>query len=165
MVLSKKFYEYFKEVEDKEFISLCSEKENNRYISKGKWTGWFIGGKRNYDLFRFITCFFEVYFKNHNISIDYMLVDDAVHYYYTKNKLYQKIIDEQAREWDPYLFTRNYKSTDLDEIFEMFNGKIKYSVQKFSYKINTEKDISNNSLYCILCKKSKTGLNEKKNEK
>lgn len=152
VVVSKKFNSYFQKVKYKDFISLCNNEENDQYVSHGKWTGWFIGGKRDYDLFRFVTCFFEIYFKNHNEQIDYMLVDDAVYYYYTISKSYREIIRKQLQVWDPYLFARNYKSVDSIKIFSLFNTKRKYSVQKFSYKINNEENIPANALYYALTK-------------
>ena len=153
VILSQKFDEYFQKIKQQKFFSLCNDKEDYRYISNGKWTGWFIGGKRNYDLFKFVTCFFETYFKNHSISIDYMLVDDAVSYYYKNNLLHRNIIEKQLQQWDPYLFARNYKSVDFNRIFDLFNKKRMYSVQKFTYKINTNEYIPTKALYYALNEK------------
>lgn len=150
VIISNKFNSYFQKVKQKEYISLCNKKEDFRYVSHGKWTGWLIGGKRDYKLFRFITCFFETYFKNHTIQIDYMLVDDAAYYYYINNNLHREIIKGQSQVWDPYLFMKNYKSTDFAQIINMFNEERKYSIQKFSYKINANENLSNNTLYHIL---------------
>lgn len=152
VILANNVKEYLESLKETSFVSLCNKQDDCRYISNNKWSGWFIGGSRDYKLFRFIVSFFDVYFKNHNKQIDYFLVDDAVYYFYMQNKQFRRTISEQSLDWNPYLFANNYKSKDSVKLIHLFNTMRKYSIQKFSYKIkyNTSKE----SLFNLLNSKN-----------
>lgn len=147
VVLSKSFLPYLKTVKKYPYFSICSTENDHQYISECRWTGWLIGGKRNYELFRFVTNFFDIYYQNHDLQLDYFLVDDAVNYFYLTNEDFRLIIDRELLYWDPYLFVRNYNSTDYINIEQEFENKREFSVQKFSNKISSKEKIPSNSLY------------------
>lgn len=147
VIVSDEAKKYLNQLEGQPYISLCNIKDDYRYISNNKWVSWLVGGERNYDLFRFMVSFFNVYFVNHYSQMDYFLVDDAVYFFYKRNKTFREIIDEQLTIWDPYLFLKNYKSKKIKDILDSFNNTRKYSIQKFSYKIKYN---HKNSLYVYL---------------
>lgn len=147
VVLSNLIKKYLEQLGKLPFISLCNIQNDYRYISDNKWVGWFIGGERNYDLFRFVVSFFNVYFSNHRSQMDYFIVDDAVYFFYKGNEKFRDIVNKQLTSWDPYLFLKKYKSTEIEDILNAFDNKREYSVQKFSYKIKCN---SKTSLYTYL---------------
>lgn len=151
VIISKLFLKYFNKNKKDPFISLCNNEDDYRYISNNKWTGWLLGGKRNYELFRFVVSFFNIYYKRHTNQIDYFLVDDAVFFFYENDKSFKNLINNQLLEWDPYLFARNYTSSDIADIIDLFKKERQYSVQKFSNKINLTQP--QNTLYSFLNRK------------
>lgn len=150
VVLSKQFYDYYEKIKNKSFVSICNKEEDHKYISNNKWTGWLLGGQRNYELFRFVVSFFNTYYKNHTNQVDYFLVDDAVYFFYQNNVSFRKLIDEQLLEWNPYLFAQEYESTDVQRLMNLFNTERKYSVQKFSNKIKYNSKRSSRTMYYFL---------------
>lgn len=130
---------------NQEFISLCSLNQDKRYISLSRWTGWFIGGKKNYELFCFLDCFFQLYYKKHTKTIDYFFADDAVTFFYNHSSLFRKNVESQQKEWDPYLFIRNFNTKNTEELFCLFKTKQPYCIQKLTYKYNFAK-LDSNSL-------------------
>lgn len=160
VIVSSNVKERLRKLKRNDFISLCNKKEDYRYISNNKWSGWFIGGKRNYELFRFIVSFFNVYFRNHYEQIDYFLVEDAVYFFYIRNHSFRQVINKQTYDWEPYLFADNYKSNNLSELLHLFNTDMRYSIQKFSYKIEYNSD--KNSLFSLLNFQKKGGRIDKK---
>ncbi|MDY3299324.1 capsular polysaccharide synthesis protein [Limosilactobacillus reuteri] len=123
------------------FISLCSKKNTSKFISYGQWAGWFIGGDPNYSLFRFVDTFFKNYYQMYNETIDYFFADDAVAFFYKNNSEFRDLIGKQARVWDPYLFIKNYESTNLNELLRKYQNDPIYCIQKVTYKFNYEKAV------------------------
>lgn len=63
-------------------------KKNNNHavnISRGMYTGWFIGSAKDYLPFEFILRFHEEYFKKEKFLIDYLLIDYAFYIAYLHN--------------------------------------------------------------------------------
>lgn len=59
---------------------------NNYFnVSGGRWTGFFIGGPVNWDLFRFMDLFFKNYWQENNSLEDYFLIDYALNYCWQNN--------------------------------------------------------------------------------
>lgn len=135
VIVSRKIKDYLEQHCNDKFISLSNVKDEYRFISNENWTGWFIGGQRDYKLFRFMNTFFEVYFENHNSQVDYFLVDDAVYFFYKENEAFRKNIKSLMLDWDCYLFFRNYHSIDTEKLFKLFNMERRFCVQKLTYKI------------------------------
>lgn len=51
----------------------------------GKWTGFLIGGSSSNELFRFMNCFFDIYWKRNDKLIQYFLIDYGLDYSYRNN--------------------------------------------------------------------------------
>lgn len=54
-------------------------------VSRGRWTGFFIGGPADNPLFRFMDSFFAIYWKTNVELIDYFLIDYALNYAWKRN--------------------------------------------------------------------------------
>lgn len=146
VVVAKRFLkDYGKQIQST-FFSLCNQKNDYRFISYGKWTGWFIGGRRGFPLFKFVTSFFEEYFSDHETQYDYYLVDDAVKYFYLRNEEFSKLVQSISDNWDPYLFIRNIDSLDTEKILYNFENDNRFYIQKFTYKFNTTRHIDKDTL-------------------
>lgn len=65
-------------------LSLRSEMaSDNQYVSKGRWTGYFLGTNQSgHKLFTFLAAFFNMYWDNSEDLIDYFLLDYAINYAY-----------------------------------------------------------------------------------
>ncbi|MEK0211194.1 capsular polysaccharide synthesis protein [Bifidobacterium mongoliense] len=50
------------------------------FVTKGQWTGFFIGGSRNEPLFAFMDDFFRLYWQENDKLIDYFLIDYVLDY-------------------------------------------------------------------------------------
>lgn len=50
------------------------------FVTKGQWTGFFIGGSPNEPLFSFMDDFFQLYWQENDNLIDYFLIDYALDY-------------------------------------------------------------------------------------
>nr|WP_278769560.1 capsular polysaccharide synthesis protein [Limosilactobacillus mucosae] len=146
VVMSKMLKNHIDEFFRNDFFSLCNVKEDYKFISLGKWTGWCIGGKRGFGLFKFVNCFFETYYDYYDEQIDYFLVDDAVTYYYLHNDEFRKIVKEESSKWEPYLFINNLTNTKTTELFSKFNTNKEYSIQKFTYKYRLDESIPKEAL-------------------
>ena len=138
VALSNKFVEYFKKETKGPFFSICNVNGNYHNISVSKWTIWFIGGVPNYDLFNYLDKFYEIYYTNHNKSIDYFLTDDVISYYYLKNLAFQNYCKKLSRTWYPYYFVSKFDKKFKQIYLSMFNNNIDYSVQKLTYKYSED---------------------------
>lgn len=113
-------------------------------ISKGRWTGFLIGGKQGNILFSFMYNFFLLYWAKYEELIDYFLIDYALDYAYRKNIGYFKeYIDHVAPFNNPNLFNlmemRNKLYTKKGEkelMSETCAFKLSYK-KKFSDEENT----------------------------
>jgi hypothetical protein len=119
----------------------CNEKTS---ISKGNWCIFFIGGK-NQIFYEFITEFYNNYWKQETISIDYFLTDYAINAAYNKIPNIKKTFDQV-----------NFNNEKIHEFQSLLNKKFdkkEYEtllksncVHKLSYKelVNTT---DNNNYY------------------
>ena len=74
-------------------------------VSKGRWTGFLIGGCRENPLFRFMYNFFLEYWKQSDELIDYFLIDYALNYAYQNNiGSFKDYVDNVAPSNNPNLF-------------------------------------------------------------
>ncbi|MCC4404976.1 capsular polysaccharide synthesis protein [Limosilactobacillus reuteri] len=80
---------WVKDITDEYFSDFYTAKgiqeKYDRFISKGRWVGFLIGGVANHDLFYFMNEFFKIYWNNHDKLIDYFLIDIALTYAYNYN--------------------------------------------------------------------------------
>lgn len=75
------------------------------FVTKGKWTGFFIGGSADERLFAFMDTFFLQYWKDNDTLIDYFLIDYVLRYAYDHRiGSLRAWADTQAGKDDPQLF-------------------------------------------------------------
>lgn len=73
-------------------------------IAFGRWTGFFIGGPSELNIFSFMNNFFIKYWKLNDYLIDYYLIDYALHYAWEKNLSSFKEICRENHGLQPQLF-------------------------------------------------------------
>ena len=66
---------------------------NSSNIAKGRWTGFIIGGRKNYPLFGFFKESFEAYWKEEQYAIDYFLFDYCIRFAYDNIPVFKRDID------------------------------------------------------------------------
>lgn len=119
---------------NRDFFTISNLDEDYHYISKSKWTAWFIGGRAGYPLFEFATAFYNKYFEKHDFLIDYYTIDDIMAYFYKNNDRFKNDIDSISYNWNPYLWSQNMYNPYKKEYIEKFKHEDMYSIQKFTYK-------------------------------
>ncbi len=62
-------------------------------ISKGRWTGFIIGGRKNYPFFGFFKNCFEAYWETENEAIDYFAFDYYMSFFYDKADFFKQDVD------------------------------------------------------------------------
>lgn len=117
------------------------ENKNLMFISKGKWCGYFIGGK-DVKLYKFANDFFSEYWKNENELIDYFLIDYVINIAYEQIPDIKEMIDGNS-----------FNNLDIYRLNQIknrkFNGKIaekllnKNMVHKLSYKDKLKEEKKN----------------------
>lgn len=135
------------------FLTLNEGHDNYHYISKAKWTTWFMGGKKGYPLFQYISKFYDLYFENHQILIDYLTIDDIIAHFYQINYQFKSDIEAIQLKSTPYLLADNMGKplSECDEIISKFNTEEESCVQKFTYKFNSEMlDDTDSLLYWVV---------------
>ncbi|WP_157660282.1 capsular polysaccharide synthesis protein [Lactobacillus delbrueckii] len=60
VVASDLAYDFIKEREGQNFITLKEGQNNYHFISNAKWATWFIGGKKGYPLFQYVAKFYDL---------------------------------------------------------------------------------------------------------
>lgn len=136
---------------NRDFFTISNLDEDYHYISKSKWTVWFIGGRAGYPLFEFVTAFYNKYFEKHDFLIDYYTTDDIIAYFYVNNNEFKNDISSISYKWNPYLWSQNMYNPYKKEYIEKFKHEDMYSIQKFTYKY--DESLSKNKdtvLYAIL---------------
>lgn len=115
----------------------------DKFISKGRWTGFFIcinGQHKSAKLIYELLC---VYWENEEKLKDYFLIDYVLDYVYDKDDVFKKLIDNDCvYNSEIYILSNNLFSVYNDD-FKYNIHKSKYGVHKLSYKINL--DDHNNS--------------------
>ena len=120
---------------------------NNRLVSKGRWTSYFLYCKCNNPLISYMCNAFEHYWKNHNVLVDYWLVDYTINSAYKKSEIVKQQIDNV-----PYnnqyivglhkLRNEKYEKSKFDELLK------ENTIHKLSYKdITVKYDIDGNLTY------------------
>lgn len=75
------------------------------FVTKGLWTGFFIGGCKKEPLFSYMDYFFQLYWEKNSRLIDYFLIDYALRYAYEKGigSLRKWVLSERSKD-NPELF-------------------------------------------------------------
>lgn len=137
VVISPKFKEFIKSHQINKFITICENSMDYHNISFSQWTTWFIGGIPNYDLFEYVCIFYDNYFKIHDKIIDYFLLDDIIAHYYQKNLKFREDCKKNEGNWQPYYWIRNFQNKYSNVMEKKYNFNINYSIQKLTYKFDS----------------------------
>lgn len=113
-------------------------------VSRGRWTGFFIGGPKNLKLFRFMDNFFKIYWKYNDKLIDYFLIDYALNFVWNKDISKFRSSEKEYQNIVPHMFDLQPKLND-----------------NFDQKI-WDQLIKNNNVFKLSYKK-KVNLNDGKN--
>lgn len=75
------------------------------FVTKGKWTGFFIGGSSSEPLFAFMDAFFQTYWEHNDQLVDYFLIDYALDYAYEHDiGSLREWVQTQYGKDNPHLF-------------------------------------------------------------
>lgn len=78
--------------------------KDNFNISRGRWTGFLMGGPSNLLIFKFMNKFFSNYWKNNTQLLDYFLIDYALDYAFEHNLSDFQKASNHYNEFAPHLF-------------------------------------------------------------
>ena len=116
-------------------------------VSLGKWTSFLIGGSKSNPFFRFMDLFFQYYWKNNDISIDYFMMDYAIYYAYIHNIGNLKYCIDYD-DYQPNMFKlMNLMNQRFN--LNIFNN-IKANTQLFKLTYKKKIKNSNNSFFYML---------------
>lgn len=120
-----------------ELITCSGYPDELKYnIAYGRWTGFFIGGPREIDIFSFMDNFFLEYWKQNDYLIDYYLIDYALHYAWQKNLSAFRDICKKNSGKQPRLFDLQSKLGEDYDSSQWEALKEKTCVFKLSNKMN-----------------------------
>ena len=127
------------EILKKDFYTIKLKNCPRRIVSKGLWTGYCMGGNKNNLLFLFMKNFFNEYWKNNSILIDYFLIDYMISIGYDE-------ISDIKNQIDKNEFNNEGVNLLMENINNIYDEK-KYEkitrnnpIQKLSYKRNIVKE-------------------------
>lgn len=109
-------------------------------IAYGRWTGFFIGGPHELDIFLFMNIFFSEYWKEYNYLIDYYLIDYALYYAWKKDLSSFQEISKKNEGLQPRMFDLESKLGEKYNQKEWEQLTKNTSVFKLSNKIKIRKD-------------------------
>lgn len=140
----------FKEKKINDFFTIKFHEDNDLLVANGKWCGFFIGGD-NYYFYTFMVGFFEEYFKNEKLLIDYFLIDYIILLSYNHIKNIREKFDSIP-----------YNNEKLFELQNLLNNKfikdiindicVVNDVHKLSYKNPINYNDSENVYNCFINK-------------
>ena len=126
------------EILEQNFYTIKLRKCQRRIVSKGLWTGYCMGGNKNNVLFLFMKEFFNEYWKNHSILIDYFLIDYMISIGYNEISDIKNQIDKnQYNNEDVNLLMENINNIYDDKLYKKIIRD--NPIQKLSYKRDIEK--------------------------
>lgn len=152
VAISPLFKEFLLSKRDSTFITLCESNFNYHNISYNQWTGWLMGGVANFELFEYACKFYDHYFENHDMIIDYFLIDDIISHYYKINPNFRLLCNNCKKDWKPYYWSDNLSSSFDKDMIKKFNTQLEYSIQKLTYKYNSKILVQSDSLLVWLLK-------------
>lgn len=138
VAISPKLKSYIERKGNVDFFTLCENNMDYHNVSFSQWTLWLIGGAPHSDIFNYICNFYEFYLKKHSIVIDYFLTDDIIAHYYQHDKNFRISCNKYKENWQPYYWSKYINKKVTPNMLDKFKSELNYSVQKLTYKINTE---------------------------
>lgn len=127
---------------NQEFTTIKFHTNEKTSISNGKWCGFYIGGK-NQLFYEFMVDFFNEYWKNESIMIDYFLIDYIINIAYNNIELIKEKFDNVPFNNEEIhklcnILNNEYNDTEWKKL-----TKNNY-VHKLSYKKNIIKNNKDN---------------------
>ena len=120
------------------YLYTCGGYSDEYYfnVSKGRWTGFLIGGCKENPLFGFIYSFFLEYWKQCDELIDYFLIDYALDYAYKHNiGTFRDYVDHVAPSNNPNLF----KLMDIRNKSFSRSGQEELTGDTYAFKLSYKK--------------------------
>ncbi|WP_161606685.1 capsular polysaccharide synthesis protein [Tatumella saanichensis] len=116
-----------------DFFTLKEKNYSEEYITKGRWSGFFIKCPYNYHPAKLIYSHLIRYWKENNEMIDYFLIDYILDYVYEESIDFRKDVDAL-----PYYGDCIYKIMNSVNNNECNECNEDIGIYKLSYKITTE---------------------------
>lgn len=139
--------ERLNEILRKDFYTIKLHNCPRRFVSQGLWTGFCMGGNKNNVLFLFMKEFFNEYWKDNRILIDYFLIDYLI-----------SVGVDEIKEIRSQIENNEYNNEGVNLLMDIINNpfdEMKYReittsspIQKLSYKKKIESKF--NSFYNYL---------------
>lgn len=118
---------------DKYNIFSISENYEKKYISKCRWTGFFMSCIDKQFLFSYAVQFFEIYWKKYNLLIDYYLLDYVYELMYENVEDFKNHIDVLPQQDDIYALSN---AMEVSNDIEMINNICEtHPISKLTWKI------------------------------
>jgi len=135
-------------LDDKDLFTFKHDKDiSHTYISDGRWTGFFIGVKKNYKPAKIILTILYKYWQEKNELIDYFLIDYILDIVYLSNPQFSFDINNNAYfSKDLYYIAHNLKENISPEIVSKINAS-EFGVFKLTYKLQGEDYLRRHSLF------------------
>ncbi len=120
---------------DPKNIFTLKYKDDFHYVSKNRWTGFFIYSDKTY-IYGYK--FMEKYWKKHNVLLDYFLIDYIINSLYSNFGKFKQNIDENALNIDMYHLTNILFDEVDDNSFDKAIKEIKINKLNWKLKIPDE---------------------------
>lgn len=120
---------------DPKNIFTLKYKDDFHYVSKNRWTGFFIYSDKTY-IYGYK--FMEKYWKKHNVLLDYFLIDYIINSLYSNFGRFKQNIDENALNIDMYHLTNILFDEVDDNSFDKAIKEIKINKLNWKLKIPDE---------------------------
>lgn len=120
---------------DPKNIFTLKYKDDFHYVSKNRWTGFFIYSDKTY-IYGYK--FMEKYWKKHNVLLDYFLIDYIINSLYSNFGKFKQNIDENALNIDMYHLTNILFDEVDDNSFDKAIKEIKINKLNWKLKIPNE---------------------------
>lgn len=145
--LTKKLY-----LEDTNgLITLKTDADNeNKYISMGRWSIFFIGVPEGYQPAREIMNHLFRYWTTENKVIDYFLTDYIFEYVNNSSSVLRHDIEKNNNYADDIYFLLDRLDMEMTEQISDRIRSVKLGVFKMSYKFTIDKKLSLRSVYSYL---------------
>ncbi len=124
------------------FITL-SIPTTDRYLSKGRWSGFFMGGFKGHPLFSFINDCFNHYWEKHYKLIDYLLLDYVINLAYDSSPRIREDIDRYA-VMSPELYVVQHQLNEplTDDAVESIYGNPFHKLTWKGLNLNEENTVA-----------------------
>lgn len=106
----------------------------DRYVSKGRWCGFNIGGQKGHPLFKYMVEAFTYYWKRYDRLIDYFLIDYVIATAYNQSNFIKKCIDNMAIPSENLYILQHALGNDYTD--EHFRFMTKTPLHKLTWKFS-----------------------------